>query len=85
MSLIYILLIESAIISTVVFFYLIVKARIRMAFIYRDNLLIIAGSSIIAYAMLITVLRNNATVVILVTPVIDIQQIFCLQLIGYPF
>jgi phosphatidylserine decarboxylase len=79
----FVILLENTIISSLVFLLLIFKARISSAFMYRDNLLIIVVSSVLAYLMLNTVLSNNITTIMVANPIIVLILILLLMLFRF--
>ena len=83
MNFIWLLFAENAIVSSLIFLCLIFKSKIRSAFLYRDNLAIIVGASIITYLIFITVLRYNRTLAMATSPVIVISFIMGLTLFRF--
>jgi len=81
--LMFVVLIENVIVSSLIFCLLVLRARIKTAFMYRDNLLIIVASSVLAYTMLNTVLSDNKLMVIVVNPIIVMVFILLLTLFRF--
>lgn len=73
-------IVENTIFSTSIFFYLILKAKVRRKFICTDNILIIASSTLIGSCIHNLLSVNNIILIVLVNPFLTVFLIACLTI-----
>lgn len=83
MHLICILLLENAFISTLAFLYLVLRARIRTIFLFRENTAIIMISSLLGYVILDNMMGMNTIAIMSVTPLFVVSLIVLLTLFRF--